>query len=193
MKLFIFKVQNNEYMPEKLDFITPTMLKVLELFFNNPMEEFHERAVMRISKVSKGSANKILRQLAKLDLLTREKRGRMVFYKLNMKNAVAKQFKILFNIWELKELVDKIKQSSKKIILFGSCAEGIDVKESDIDLFIITEEKEFVKRSISDFNKKSKRKISPIIVDSTEFIKLRKEDKPLYEKIDRGIVLWEME
>lgn len=157
------------------------------------MEEFHERAVMRISKVSKGSANKILRQLARLDLLTREKRGRMVFYKLNMKNAVAKQFKILFNIWGLKELVDKIKQSSKKIILFGSCAEGIDVKESDIDLFIITEEKEFVKRSISDFNKKSKRKISPIIVDSTEFIKLRKEDKPLYEKIDRGIVLWEME
>jgi len=192
-KLFIFKVQKNEYMPKKLDFITPTVIKVLELFFDNPMEEFHERKVMRISQISKGSANKILRQLAKLDFFVRKERGRMVFYKLNMKNATVKQFKILFNVWKLKSLVDEIKQKSKKIVLFGSCAEGIDVKESDIDILVITEEKIFVKESISNFNEKSERSISPIIVDSNEFTKLRKEDKPLYEKIDRGIVLWETE
>lgn len=180
-------------MPEKLDFITPTTLKVLELFFTNPMEEFHEREVMRKSSVSKGSANNILRQLAKLDFLIREERGRMVFYKLDMKNAVVKQFKILYNMWKLKRLVDEIKQSSKKIILFGSCAEGTDVEESDIDLLVIAEEKRFIKESISNFNKKNKRKISPIIVDFNEFIKLRKEDRPFYEGISRGIVLWEKE
>lgn len=192
-KLFIFEVQKNEYMPKKLDFITPTALKVLEFFFANPMEEFHEREVMRKSRISKGSANKMLRQLARLDFLIREKRGRMVFYKLNMRNVVVKQFKILYNTWKLKELVEEIKQTSKKIILFGSCAEGIDVKESDIDLLIIAEEKKFIKESISNFNKKNRKRISPITVDSNEFIKLKKEDKPLYEKIDRGIVLWETE
>jgi predicted nucleotidyltransferase len=180
-------------MPKKLDFITPTTLKVLELFFDNPMEEFHERRVMRMSRISKGSANKILRQLARLDFLVRVKKGRMVFYKIDMKNAVVRQFKVLYNIWKLKGLVDEIKQASKKIILFGSCAEGTDVKESDIDILVITEVKKSVKESISNFNKKSKRKISPIIIDSNEFVKLRKEDKPLYEKIDRGMVLWETE
>ena len=178
-------------MPKKLDFITSTTLKVLEFFFVNPMKNFHEREVMRKSKISKGSANKILRRLAKLDFLTREERGRMVFYKLNIKNAVVRQFKILYNIWNLTGLVDELKQNSKKIILFGSCSEGTDVEESDIDLLILTEEKRFVKEGISNFNKKNERKISPIIVDVNEFIKLRKEDKPLYEKIDRGIVLWE--
>lgn len=180
-------------MPKKLDFITPTTLKVLGLFFTNPMDEFHEREVMRKSKISKGSANKILRNLAKLDFLTRDERGRMVFYRLNMKNTVVKQFKILWNIWNLKSFVEKVKEKSKKIILFGSCAEGTDVKESDIDLSIITEEVESVKRNVSDFNKKSERKIAPIILDSVQFSKLKREDRPLYERIERGIVLWETE
>jgi hypothetical protein len=46
---------------------------------------------------------------------------------------------------------------------------------------------------IGNFNKKIKGKISPVILDSNEYIKLKKEDKPFYERIDRGIVLWERE
>jgi hypothetical protein len=30
-------------MPDKLDFLTPTTLKVLKFFFANSMAEFHER------------------------------------------------------------------------------------------------------------------------------------------------------
>ncbi|MFH7873640.1 MAG: nucleotidyltransferase domain-containing protein [Candidatus Aenigmatarchaeota archaeon] len=71
-----------------------------------------------------------------------------------MKNPVVRQFKILYNIWKLREIIDEIKHISKKIILFGSCTGGTDVKESDIDLLIITEEKRSVKESISEFNKK---------------------------------------
>jgi len=50
-------------MPEKLDFITPTLLKILYLFHEDPMQELHEREVVRQAKVSKGSANKILIRL----------------------------------------------------------------------------------------------------------------------------------
>ncbi|HLD18405.1 MAG TPA: nucleotidyltransferase domain-containing protein [Candidatus Nanoarchaeia archaeon] len=178
-------------MPEELYFITPTTLKVLELFFTNPLAEFHEREVMRKARISKGSANKILKQLAKLDFLIREEKGRMVFYRLYIKNAVVKQFKILYNVWNLKNLVNEIKHISKKIILFGSCAEGTDVGESDIDLLVIAEEKRFAKESISNFNRKNRRKISPIVVNSNEFVKLGRDDKPFYDKIDRGLVLWE--
>jgi hypothetical protein len=48
-----------------------------------------------------------------------------------------------------------------------------------------------VKERVSRFNQKSERKISPIILDVNEFMKMKKEDEPLYERIDRGIVLWE--
>jgi predicted nucleotidyltransferase len=180
-------------MPKKLDFITPATLKVLEFFFENPMEEFHEREVMRKSKISKGSANNILNKLARLNLLVRKNKGRMVFYKLCMKNPVVKQFKILYNIFELNDFIDEIKKISDKVILFGSCSEGTNVKESDIDVLIITEEKNSVKKYVSIFNEKNMIRISPIIVNFNEFLKLKREDKPLYDRIERGIILWEKE
>jgi len=93
----------------------------------------------------------------------------------------------------LKNLLDSIRQYSRRIILFGSCSQGTDVKQSDIDIFFLTLEKDIVRRKISEFNSRNKRKIAPIIIDANEFAKLRKEDKPLYENIERGIVLWESE
>lgn len=179
-------------MPDKLDFITPTLLKILYLFHEEPMRELHEREVVRKARVSKGSANKILRKLSEIKVLNRSKRGRMVFYSLNMKNAVARQFKVLFNVYSLNELIEEIKQDCKRIILFGSCSEGTDVKESDVDLFILTNEKNRVKSIVNTYQKAGKR-IAPIIVNSNEFIKLRREDKPLYDRILKGILLWESE
>lgn len=180
-------------MPEKLDFITPTVMRILEFFFLNSTEEFHEREVMRRAQVSKGSANKILRQLAKLEFLEGNKKGRMVFYKLNMETPAVIQFKILFNVYQLKQLIDNIKQDSRKVMLFGSCSEGTDMKDSDIDLFVLASDKEVVRRKISHFNRKSEKKVAPIIVNANEFVKLKKDDEPLYGGIERGIVLWKTE
>ena len=180
-------------MPEKLDFITPTFLNVLYLFHEDPMQELHEREVVRRTGVSKGSANKILRKLSEVKILERNKKGRMVFYKLNFKSAVAKQLKVLFNIYSLNELVESIKLGCKRVLLFGSCSEGTDVKESDIDIFILTDEKDKIKLKVSAYQKKIERRIAPVIVNSSEFAKLRNEDKPLYERILKGITLWESE
>jgi len=179
-------------MPEKLDFLTPTTLKVLEFFFANSMKEFHEREIVRNAKISKGSANKILRQLTDLKLLTRTKKGRMVFYRLNTGDPFVKHLKILYNLWTLRKFIEENKGKAKKIILFGSCAEGTDVSESDIDMLILTDEKKAIKENVSKFNQRSARKISPIILDVDGFMKMKREDKPLYERIDRGVVLWEM-
>src|SRR4030067_580094 len=148
-------------MLNKLDFITPTLLKVLYSFHEKPREELHEREVVRRTGISEGSANKILRKLSEVEVLERDKKGRMVFYRFNTKNAVARQFKVLFNVYSLNKLVNEIRQDSKKIILFGSCSEGIDTEESDIDLFILTNEKNMVGSKISSYQG-TDRKIAPI-------------------------------
>ena len=179
-------------MPQKLDFITPTMLKILYIFHENPQQELHEREVMRRAITSKGSAGRILKNLSQIGVLEKDKKGRMVFYRFNMKNAVARQFKVLFNVYSLNKLVDEIRQDSKKVILFGSCSEGTDTEESDIDLFILTNEKNLVGSRINSYQG-TDRKIAPIIVNSNEFVQLRKRDKPLYERVLKGIVLWETE
>lgn len=180
-------------MVQKLDFITPTLSKVLDLFASNPLQEHHEREVMRLADVSKGSANRMLRELSERGFLTLRKRGRMVFYKLDLDNPSTRQFKILANVYSLNELVEKLKGAARRVVLFGSCAQGTDVKESDIDLLVITDDKDIVRKEINRFNTKEKRRVVPIIVDANGFAKLKREDRPLYDNIERGIVLWQTE
>jgi predicted nucleotidyltransferase len=180
-------------MPGKLDFMTPTLFTVFELFLEDPMGQYHEREVVRTAKVSKGSANKILRLLAGQGFLTRERRGRMVFYSLNRTEAVVKQFKILSDVYLLKGLTDRMKEVSRRIVLFGSCAQGTDTKDSDIDLLVLSSTKNVIRRKIRDFNRTSDRKVAAVVIDTNELTRLKREDKPLYENVQRGIVLWEKE
>ncbi len=180
-------------MGAKLGFITPTVMQVLEFFLEDGINEYHEREIVRRTGVSKGLASKILKLLTSLGFLTREEKGRLAIYRLKQNEAAVKQFKVLLNVFALKLLTDKLKENSKRIVLFGSCAQGTDTKESDIDLLVVTEEKEAAVKTISEFNKKSQRRVAPITVNMNEYISLKREDKPLYENIERGITLWEAE
>lgn len=128
--------------------------------------------------MSKGSAGKILKLLTDIGFLSREERGRLAIYRLNQNEATVKQFKVLLNVFALKLLTDKLKENSKRIMLFGSCAQGLDTKESDIDLLVVTEEKEVAGKTISEYNKKSQRRVAPITVNMNEYISLKREDSP---------------
>jgi len=178
---------------EKLHFLTPKVLIVLEFFLFDPLSEYYEREVAGKTNVSRGSAHKILVMLANIGFLTKKERGRMLMYRLNMRDPTVKQLKIAINTFALKKLVDDLKNCSRRIVLFGSCSQGTDTKDSDVDLLIVAIEKEPITKLLSDFNRKNGRKIAPIVVNMNEFIQLKKEDKPLYENMERGILLWELE
>jgi len=178
---------------KKMNFVTPKSLTVLHFLLDDPMEQFHEREIVRRTGVSVGAVNQILRKLHKAGLVEKDRRGRTNLFKANLKSPVARQFKILFNVSTLNEIVDRVKQVSERIILFGSCAEGTDVKDSDIDMFILTPDAETVQHEIRLYEQKVDRRLSPIIVDSNELAKMKSKDKPLYERISRGITLWERE
>lgn len=180
-------------MGAKLGFITPTVMQIFEFFLENSLNEYHEREIVRRTGVSKGSAGKILKLLTSLGFLTREERGRLAIYRLIQSEPTVKQFKVLLNVFALKALTDTLKENSKRIVLFGSCAQGTDTKESDIDLLVLTDKKEVAGKVISEFNKKSQRRVAPITVNMNEYISLKRDGKALYENIERGITLWEAE
>lgn len=176
---------------KKLNLFTSSSLKLLYALASDPMRSHYQREAAEKAYVSVGSANRILRKLVERDLVEREKKGKIYLYRYNVYNPVARQLKVLFNIIEVEELIDMLKPLVRRIILFGSCAEGRDAKESDIDLFILTRDKDIVSEKINLFG--SKRRLVPIIVDVNEFTKLRNEDRPLYDEITRGITLWEID
>jgi len=173
--------------------LTPTALNVLHFLLSNPMRQLHEREIVRQTGFSVGAVNQILKKLHKAGLVERDRRGRANFYRANLKSPVARQFKVLFNVSSLDDLVDQIKQTSERVVLFGSCAEGTDVEESDMDLFVLSPDVEVVKSKISEYERMFDRRISPIVVDSRGFAEIKSKDKSLYERISQGIRLWERE
>ncbi len=173
--------------------VTPTIQSILELLTRDPMKQFYQREIAKEAKISVGAANKLLDELVKQELIILEKRGKMFFYRINLKSPVARQFKILFNIMLLDSLVKVLKDHCKRIVLFGSCAEGTDVKESDIDLFVLTQEKDFVIKTINKHEKEIGRRIAPIVLNTIEWTNIKRKDRSLYDNISKGLVLWEEE
>ena len=186
-------VHLSEHMFKKMNFITSKSLEILCFLLCNPMEQFYGREIARRTSVSVGAVNQFLRKFHKIGLVDMTKRGKTNLYRANLKNPAARQFKVLFNVLALNEMVEEIREDSDRIVLFGSCAEGTDVIDSDVDLFILTSNLETVQREVRRYEGKIDRRIAPIIVDSNELAKMKTRDKPFYERLSKGITLWERE
>ncbi|MCP2620377.1 nucleotidyltransferase domain-containing protein, partial [Candidatus Aminicenantes bacterium AC-334-K16] len=116
------------------------------------------------------------------------------FYSINKDTPLFRPFKILNNIIILNPLIEKLKKVTKKIILYGSCAQGDDTAESDVDLFIISDQKNKVLRIITQYSPGKgfeSIRIQPIIQSPKEAMSHEKEEKEFYSLIREGIVLWE--
>ncbi len=163
--------------------------KVLYFLIDNPMRDFLEGEIQQATKISKSGVNYALRDLVTTDFLFRTKRGRSFFYTLNHKNLVVKQLKVIETINQLNSLLEKLISLSSKIILFGSSSRGENTPDSDIDLLLISRNKDLILTEIKKY--KDKRKIQPIIWTNTELLEMKKTDPVFYEQINKGIVLGE--
>ena len=176
----------------KMNYTTVT-LKVLEYMARDPSGAHHVREVAEEAGVSVGAASITLRALRGQHLVKADERGASKFYSIDLSNPAAREFKILFTILGLKDLIDALKEHAERVVLFGSSAEGTDEKDSDVDLYVLAQNKIAIKEAIRRFQKKLVRSLSPIIVDALGNIRLRKEDRALFDEISRGKVLWERE
>lgn len=167
--------------------------KVLRLLAKYSDEEFHEREISRLLGISTGSANNALTSLFEKDVVSRTRKGKMLFYSINSANPAIPVFKKLLNILLLEPLVEQLKKFCSTIVLYGSCAQGNDISSSDFDIFIITNKKETVAKAIEDFQfgkGYEDLKIQPVIKSPLELLKARESDSVFLNEVDGGIVLW---
>lgn len=167
-----------------------TPLKLLSFFSCYPGEILSAKEISIQTKSSKGATNQALRLLLEMDILSRERKGNLFLYKLNFDNIVLRQFKIFENLMSIQKLIKSIQPLCSQIVLFGSCATGTNSIKSDIDLFIETDDKKTVQRIITKYTR-SIPNINAAIYDSLEIIETQKEDKPFFEQVKKGLVLWE--
>lgn len=166
-----------------------TSLKILSFISKEAGAVFSANEISRLTKSSRGATNQVLRLLLELGILSREKKGNLFLYRLNEDNLVLRHFKIFENLLGLQELVGKIQKYCYEIILFGSRADGSNAKESDIDLFIITEYKKEVGRIIAEY-RTGDVKYQAVIQDPLEAVSSKKEDSVFHGQIKKGITIW---
>lgn len=176
---------------KKNPLITTNAQKVLHSLLDHPIGELLESEIQKATKISKSGINYALRDLVSADFLSRTKRGKAFFYTLKHQNLIVKQLKIIGTITQLNNLLKKLKSLASKIILFGSSSRGENTIDSDIDLLILSRNKDLVLEQIKRFN--SKRKIQSIIYSNLNFIEKKKTDPVFYEQVIQGIALWEGE
>jgi predicted nucleotidyltransferase len=166
-------------------------LRILSFLSLRSRKVFSAREISQATCLSKGTTHKVLRLFIDLNILSKEHKGNAFLYTLQSDNVLLKQFKIFENIFALKPVIEKIKSYCYQIILFGSCANGDNINESDMDLFIKSEcDKKTILKLIDKYSSKDMQ-INSAIFDSLEIAKLQKEDKVFLEQIKKGITLWE--
>lgn len=170
--------------------------RILSFFLLCPGASFYEREIARKVNLSPSSTHYVLARLYRDGAINRKQNGRMYFYSIDKTNPYLKEFKILANLLLIEPLVERLKGLSHRIILFGSWAEGSDNENSDIDLFIISSEKEKTLSVVNKFSYSAElynRKVQPIIKTPQELLKKGKEEKIFLEQVEKGKILWERE
>lgn len=163
--------------------------KIFNFLLDHAGQKLYLSQIAIGSGASVSTCYQVLERITKEKLLTKEKMGNLSIYAVNLSDALNRQLKVLRTIELLKPLIERLTPFSRKIILFGSAGEGTDIAESDIDLFILTNEKDEARKIISKV--KIGKKIQAIIKNALEFSELREKDKFFYEEIKKGRVLWE--
>lgn len=176
--------------------ITTNAQKVLKFLLLKSGKPCYEREIARGAKISYGSANNVLNQFYKKRLVKRKVDGRMCYYFIDVSDPYIRELKILNNLLILENLVEKLKQYTQKIVLYGSWAEGTDTEESDIDLFIIGSREKVIKSIVAKWSYSSKidnRKIQAIIKTPADLLDKDSKNKVFMDQVKQGKILWEKE
>jgi len=142
---------------------------VLELFFQEPSKQWHFEEILTSAQISRPQATQWLKRFRSLGLIKRVKpRGAMPYSIANFENSVYQTKKRLYALNQLEErgflshLASLV--GAQTVILFGSLSRWDWHKDSDIDIFIYGDAKDFDKQQ---FRKKLHREIETFICKDT--------------------------
>ncbi|MDD5013071.1 MAG: nucleotidyltransferase domain-containing protein [Candidatus Pacebacteria bacterium] len=173
----------------KKHIFTTATQKILDFLIANTDKQSTEKEITEKTGVKKSAVNLALKELVKDGLLEKEKIGRTSVHSLSKDHAIIKELKILQNIIQIYPLVEKIKPLSQKIVLFGSSARGTNTTESDIDIFVQSNNPEEIKRIID--SSELKERIQLIVKMPKEMVVINKEKPLIFQEIDKGRILFD--
>ena len=145
--------------------------------------------IARDITISKGEVSKAVKVLKDSGLVQSEQSGRNMVCFVDRRLPVFARLRTAFNLFEITPKVAVLQKCADKIVLFGSCSEGTDTAESDIDLLVITRDKVKVDKAARKI--KLSRPVQWVIKTPQEYVILNSKEKVFAGEISKGIILWE--
>lgn len=159
------------------------------LLADYPEREFYGQEIADKIKASKASASGLLKVLSRRGIVFKKIKGRMKFYQINAKIPELKRLRINSVMEKLTPLLPRLEKFSQKIILFGSASRGEQTSESDIDLFVLTSDKNKIREVLKKIG--AGLRLKAIIKTPGEWSELEITEPEFYQEIKNGIILCE--
>ncbi len=159
-----------------------------------------ERELAKIIGVSHGAVNKVFKEFHELNLVSPLRVGSAIAWQLNKDSYAYEAVKMLYfdplNVLK-GELHGALEHPSvNKVVIYGSVAEGRELPNSDIDVFILIgyeENKKAIMPKVAEATQRIMQlfgnKLSTTILTLRD-MKLKKYEK-LLQNINKGIVVFE--
>ena len=187
----------NNYM--EMVFGSKVKIKILRIMFRFPDKTFTGRELAGLTKEVSGMAvSKSVKDLISMNLVGLEHHGNSNLLKLNKNSYLFEPLKNLFLAEEatIIKLKEKIRrhlnvQHIKTAAISGSIVKGLGGINSDIDLFIITDNKKWTSETMEKLQKEINLEfgsvLMPYILTKEEF--KSKKNKPIIKNIIENNIL----
>jgi len=159
-----------------------SFLSTLEVFFIEPTRIHFIKEISKKTNIAHTSIKNNINKLLEEKLIIPKESRPFNGYVANRENPNFIFYKKVYNFYSLKNLKDflETKHYPKLAVVFGSYSLGEDIESSDIDILIISREKEI---NLKKFEKELKREINVLCLDN-----INKLDK-ITNKVQNGFVI----
>jgi predicted nucleotidyltransferase len=169
--------------------LSPLGIRLLTYLARYPMDEFYTKDLASRVEASVSGCHTALAGLLEDDLVTRRKEGGNVYWQARMDNPSVVHFKVFINIQQLRHVVKAVKDLSRRMVLFGSCASGRDTHRSDIDLLVVTSDTEAVSKALRGVLVDG-RPVRPVVLTASRLLVMKDDERAIYDEMHKGITLW---
>lgn len=163
--------------------------KIISFLADCPAKEFYSQEIANKVKGSKASASGLLKVLSRRGAVFKKVKGRMKFYQINLKSPELKKLRINSALEKINSFLPRLKKFSQKIILFGSASRGEQTSNSDLDLFILSCDKNAIRAILKNLSSGSR--LKAIIKTPGEWSELEITEPEFYREIKNGIILYD--
>jgi predicted nucleotidyltransferase len=177
-------------------FPNPALVKVLSLFLLHPEEEFYQRGIAESTGNALLQVQRALKRIERTGLVTKTKRGNMVYYKSERMHPAFEDLKRVFLKTValgdvLREALTPLADKVKLAFIFGSLAQGRETAQSDIDLFLVGKiSLRETSKILGPVTSELGREFNPVVYPPEEFKKKARENHHFINEVISGPKIW---